>query len=170
VGIFGYGNAGSSLAKKLTGFGCQVIAYDKYLDKLPDNNARMVNLKTFFDEAEVVSLHIPLTDETHGMVNLEFFNKFAKPIIFLNTSRGEIVPLADLKAVVEDKKVKMAALDVLECEKLDKMTAKQAAAFSWLKDSGKVIFTPHVAGWTVESYRRINVVLVEKIAAFLDHG
>jgi D-3-phosphoglycerate dehydrogenase / 2-oxoglutarate reductase len=104
------------------------------------------------------------------MVNLEFFNKFAKPIIFLNTSRGEIVPLADLKAVVEDKKVKMAALDVLECEKLDKMTAKQAAAFSWLKDSGKVIFTPHVAGWTVESYRRINVVLVEKIAAFLDHG
>jgi D-3-phosphoglycerate dehydrogenase / 2-oxoglutarate reductase len=167
VGIYGYGNTGSSLAKKLTGFGCQVIAYDKYLDSV-DENAELVDLDTFFKETQILSLHIPLTDETNRMANVDFFRRFSQQLIFLNTSRGEIAPLADLADAIKAELIRMAALDVLECEKLDKMNEQQYTAFNWLKSSGKVIFTPHVAGWTAESHQRLNVVLVEKIAAFLD--
>jgi D-3-phosphoglycerate dehydrogenase / 2-oxoglutarate reductase len=167
VGIYGYGNTGSSLAKKLTGFGCQVIAYDKYLDSV-NENAELVDLDTFFKETQILSLHIPLTDETNRMANVDFFRRFSQQLIFLNTSRGEIAPLADLADAIKAELIRMAALDVLECEKLDKMNEQQYTAFNWLKSSGKVIFTPHVAGWTAESHQRLNVVLVEKIAAFLD--
>lgn len=170
VGIFGYGNTGSAFAEKLSGFGCRVIAYDKYIDLSGDINAQLVDLDTFFNETQVLSLHIPLTDETYHLANAAFFTRFAHQLIFLNTSRGEIAPLYDLVQAVETNKIRLAGLDVLECEKLDKMTDQQSAAFNWLKESGKVIFTPHVAGWTIESYQRLNVVLVEKIEAFLDRG
>jgi D-3-phosphoglycerate dehydrogenase len=170
VGIFGYGNAGSALAKKLRGFGCRVIAYDKYLDKIEDSHAELVDLKTFYRETEVLSMHVPLTDETNQLADTEFFNKFTHAIIFLNTSRGEIAPLNDIAKAIEDKKILQAGLDVLECEKFSKMTDEQSNTFNLIKESGKVLFTPHVAGWTFESYRRINVVLVEKIGAFLDRG
>jgi D-3-phosphoglycerate dehydrogenase / 2-oxoglutarate reductase len=169
VGIFGYGNTGSSLAKKLTSFGCQVIAYDKYLDS-GDENAKLVHLDTFFKETEILSLHIPLTAETNHMANVDFFERFSQQLIFLNTSRGEIAPLADLVQAIKGELIRMAALDVLECEKLDKMNEQQSSDFNWLKSSEKVIFTPHVAGWTAESHQRLNVVLVEKIGAFLDRS
>ena len=170
VGIYGYGNTGSAFAKKLSGFGCRVIAYDKYLVKSDNNYAEMVDLDTLFREAHVLSLHLPLTDETYHLANTEFFDRFAHQLIFLNTSRGEIAPLNDLMLAVKKEKIKLAGLDVLDCEKLDKMNEQQSVAFNWLKKSEKVIFTPHVAGWTDESYQRLNVVLVEKIEAFLDRG
>jgi D-3-phosphoglycerate dehydrogenase / 2-oxoglutarate reductase len=170
VGIYGYGNTGSALAEKLSGFGCRVIAYDKYLDNSDNNFAELVNLDTFFNETQVLSLHLPLTDETYHLANSDFFNKFTRQLIFLNTSRGEIAPLKDIKKAIATNKIKLAGLDVLECEKLDKMNVHQTEVFNWLKESGKVIFTPHVAGWTDESYKRLNVVLVEKIVAFLDRG
>jgi len=170
VGIFGYGNAGSTLAKKLKGFGCRVIAYDKYLDKTDDSDAELVDLKTFYRETEILSMHLPLTNETDQLASTEFFNKFTHSIIFLNTARGEIAPLNDILKAIEDKKILQVGLDVLECEKFAKMTDDQSNTFNRLKESGKALFTPHVAGWTFESYRRINVVLVEKIGAFLDRG
>lgn len=170
VGIYGYGNTGSAFARKLSGFGCRVIAYDKYLDKYDNNNAELVDLAALFKETQVLSLHLPLTDETYYLANADFFKKFAHQLIFLNTSRGEIAPLKDIVLAIESNKIRMAGLDVLECEKLDEMNEQQSAAFNWLKESGKVIFTPHVAGWTTESYQRLNVVLVEKIEAFLDRG
>ncbi|RLD21196.1 MAG: phosphoglycerate dehydrogenase [Bacteroidetes bacterium] len=170
VGIFGYGNAGSTLAKKLKGFGCRVIAYDKYLDKTDDSDAELVDLKTFYRETEILSMHLPLTNETDQLASTEFFNKFTHSIIFLNTARGEIAPLNDILKAIEDKKILQVGLDVLECEKFAKMTDDQSNTFNRLKESGKVLFTPHVAGWTFESYQRINVVLVEKIGAFLDRG
>lgn len=170
VGIYGYGNTGSAFAKKLSGFGCRVIAYDKYLDKSDNNYAELVDLDTIFKETQILSLHLPLTDETFHLANNDFFNKFTHQLIFLNTSRGEIAPLKDLKKAVELTKIKLAGLDVLECEKFDKMNVHQSEAFNWLKDSGKVLFTPHVAGWSDESYQRLNVVLVEKIEAFLDRA
>ena len=124
----------------------------------------------FFKESQILSLHLPLTVETDKFVNKAFFEKFAKPIIFINTSRGEIAPLNDILQALNTGIISMAALDVLECEKFSKMTDEQTITFKRIKDSGKVLFTPHVAGWTHESYRRINVVLVEKIGAFLDRG
>ena len=170
VGIYGYGNTGSTLARKLAGFGCRIIAYDKYLEGVEDKYAELVDLDTFFKESQILSLHIPLTVETDKMANKAFFEKFAKPIIFINTSRGEIAPLNDIQEALNTGKISMAGLDVLECEKFSKMTDEQTNTFNRIKESGKVLFTPHIAGWTHESYRRINVVLVEKIGAFLDRG
>ena len=170
VGIYGYGNTGSTLARKLAGFGCRIIAYDKYLEGVEDKYAELVDLDTFFKESQILSLHIPLTVETDKLANKAFFEKFAKPIIFINTSRGEIAPLNDIQEALNTGKISMAGLDVLECEKFSKMTDEQTNTFNRIKESGKVLFTPHVAGWTHESYRRINVVLVEKIGAFLDRG
>ena len=168
VGIYGYGNTGAAFAKRLAGFGCRVIAYDKYLTEADDNNAELVDLDTFYNETQVLSLHLPLTDETYHLANIDFFNRYTNQLIFLNTSRGEIAPLSDLMLAFNTNKVRLAGLDVLECEKLDKMNESQSKAFKWLKESDKVIFTPHVAGWTAESYQRLNAVLVEKIEAFLD--
>ena len=169
VGIYGYGNTGSSVAKKLAGFGCRVIAYD-ILDKEPDGHADIVDLPTIYRETDVLSLHIPLTADTHQLANGDFFKKFSKPLIFINTSRGEIAPLAALKEAIGNNNICLAGLDVLECEKFARMTDQQKRDFNWLKESGKVHFTPHVAGWTKESYERINVVLADKIAAFLEQG
>ena len=170
VGIIGYGNTGSSLAKKLSGFGCKVIAYDKYLEVISDANAQQVDILTLYKQTNILSLHLPLTNETRALASASFFRKFENLLIFINTSRGEIAPLADLRSALENGNVQNVGLDVLECEKLDKMSGEQIADFNWLKESGKVLFTPHVAGLTKESYVRINEVLVEKIGAFLDHG
>jgi D-3-phosphoglycerate dehydrogenase len=147
-----------------------VIAYDKYLEALPDNNAKMVDLYTLYNETQVLSMHIPLTDETRNLTSIEFFNRFEQELVFLNTSRGEIAPLKDILLAIQSNKISMAGLDVLECEKLDEMNEEQEMAFQALKNSGKILFTPHIAGWTQESYQRINAVLVEKIGAFLDRG
>ena len=102
------------------------------------------------------------------MINQSFLEKFRKPIFFINVSRGEIAPLGEIRQALANGLIRKSALDVLECEKFNLMNAEQLENFNWLKDSGKVIFTPHIAGWTHESYARINEVLVEKIVHFLD--
>lgn len=163
VGIIGYGNMGGSLAKKLQSFGCKVIAYDKYHTEFTNDWAQSVSLKELQAQADILSLHIPLTDETLNMTSGTFFNDFKKNILFINTSRGEVAPLASIVEAMQKGKIVKAALDVLENEKLNKLTPEQTKNMKWLKDSGRVIFTPHVAGWTIESYIRINEVLVQKI-------
>ena len=167
VGIIGLGNSGLAVAKKLSGFGCQIIAYDKYLEQSTHPNY-LTDLNTLFSEADILSLHIPLTHETRAMINQSFLEKFRKPIFFINVSRGEIAPLGEIRRALANGLIRKSALDVLECEKFNLMNAEQLENFNWLKDSGKVIFTPHIAGWTHESYARINEVLVEKIVHFLD--
>jgi D-3-phosphoglycerate dehydrogenase / 2-oxoglutarate reductase len=165
VGIIGYGNMGSSLAKKLESFGCKVIAYDKYHPDFNDSYALSVSLKQLMEETDILSLHTPLTDETLGMTSGNFFQKFKKNIIFINTSRGEIAPLNSIEVAINNGKILKAALDVLENEKLQTLELDQSRSLAFLKQSEKVIFTPHVAGWTTESYIRINEVLVKKISA-----
>lgn len=118
-----------------------------------------------YDQTDVLSLHIPLTAETRGMVNLGFLNRFKKSIIVLNTARGEIVPLQDLLSAMEQNKVRGAALDVLENEKLTTLTPEQRKVLISLGKRSNVIFTPHIAGWTFESHVKINVALVDKIKA-----
>ena len=120
-------------------------------------------MENIFQEADIVSLHIPLTQETRKMVDMRYFNQFQKDIVLINTARGEIVALADLAQAVEKGKVKGVALDVLENEKLSQFTAVQQQSFNYLKSKSNVIFTPHIAGWTFESHVKINVALVEKI-------
>ncbi|MFY7909836.1 MAG: 2-hydroxyacid dehydrogenase [Emticicia sp.] len=165
VGIIGYGNNGSETAKRFRAFGCKVLAYDKYKTSFSDEFVEEASLERIFDEAEVLSLHIPLTSESSQMVNNEFLASFKHNIFFVNASRGEIVSLSALADSLDEGKVKGACLDVLENEKLQKLTLDQQVVFERLKSSERVIFTPHIAGWTFESYVKINEVLVEKIAS-----
>ena len=170
VGIIGYGNNGSATARRLSGFGCRVLCYDKFRTDYGDAYAQATPLAQLLAEANVISLHIPLTDETHKWVDDEWIMAINKPFYLLNMARGEIVSLAALVRGLESGKVRGACLDVLENEKLAKLTETsdrpdQQITFDYLRHSDKVILTPHIAGWTHESYVRINEVLVRQISS-----
>ncbi|MCU0445397.1 MAG: NAD(P)-binding domain-containing protein [Microscillaceae bacterium] len=167
LAIIGYGNIGQTLARLLSGFACKVLVYDKYDNGFATQYAQEATMEQIFAEADIVTLHIPLTEETRNMVNAEYLQRFSKNIILLNTARGEIVSLPDLQAALESGKVLGAGLDVLENEKIDALTPTQQATFDYLIQSDRVILSPHVAGWTYESYIRINEVLVDKLQDFL---
>jgi len=163
IGIIGFGNMGHAFAKRLTGFGCKILVYDKYKHGFTNEFWQEADMDQIFAETEILSLHIPLTDETRGMVNTDYLSKFRKKIILINTARGEIIPLSDLAESFSMGFVRGAALDVLENEKLNELTSVQREGFRNLITGGNVIFTPHIAGWTFESHVKINVALVEKI-------
>lgn len=163
VGIIGYGNNGSATAKRLNGFGCKVLAYDKYRDNYGDDFAQESSLEQIMQEADILSLHIPLSDETRYLINQDFIDRFSKPFYLLNLSRGEIVKLNAVVSGLKSGKIKGACLDVLENEKIKSLTAEQQESFDYLCTSDKVVLTPHIGGWTHESYRRINEVLVRQI-------
>jgi D-3-phosphoglycerate dehydrogenase len=166
VGIIGYGNTGREFARRVGAFGCPVLAYDKYQQDYGDAFAEASSLEAIFEQADVLSLHVPLTTETLGWVDEAFLGRFHKSIYLVNTARGEIVPLAGLVAALKSGKVHGACLDVLENEKLAMLNPDQRVAFEALAASDRVLLTPHVAGWTHESYHKINLVLVEKMARF----
>lgn len=163
IGIIGFGNMGEAFAKRLSGFGCKILVYDKYKHGFTNQFWREADMSQIFEETDILSLHVPLTAETRGMVNTVYLSRFKKIIILLNTARGEIIPLTDLAEAFRMGKVRGAALDVLENEKLNELTNLQKEAFRNLIAGGNVIFTPHIAGWTFESHIKINVALVEKI-------
>ncbi|HPH47132.1 MAG TPA: NAD(P)-dependent oxidoreductase, partial [Chryseolinea sp.] len=138
IGIIGYGNMGQAFAKRLSGFGCTVLAYDKYKTSFSDTFCTEVDLKTIFSETDILSLHIPLTVETKLMVNKEFLSQFNKKIILMNTARGEIVSLFDIAAALENGKVRGVALDVLENEKLNTLTQQQMSTFNLMRKKTNV--------------------------------
>jgi D-3-phosphoglycerate dehydrogenase len=163
VGIIGYGFMGSSFARKLSGFGVKVIAYDKYKTGFSDAYATEVSMEEIVKHSDVLSLHVPLTAETRQMVDDEYLFHFKKPIFFISTARGEVTNTQAVLNAIESGKIKGAALDVLEVEKFPKLAEQ-----SWypaLVNSGKVLLSPHVAGWTFDSYRKISEVLAEKLQA-----
>lgn len=163
VGLIGYGNNGRATARRLSGFGCRVLAYDKYRTGYGDEFAGEATMDALFEEADVISLHIPLADETRRMVDTAWIGQMRKPFYLLNIARGEIVSLAALVQGLQSGKIRGAGLDVLENEKLNSLTPEQQAAFDYLRTSDRVVLTPHVAGWTHESYTRINEVLVRQL-------
>ena len=163
VGLIGFGNNGRATAQRLSGFGCRVLAYDKFLTNYGGALAQEATITEIMAEADVLSLHIPLTDDTRMMVNDAFIDQFAKPFYLINIARGEIVSLEAVVRGLQQGKIRGACLDVLENEKLAKLTPGQQAAFDYLRQSDRVVLTPHVAGWTHESYVRINEVLVRQI-------
>ena len=161
VGIIGYGFMGQSFAKRLSGFGVEVIAYDKYKTGFSDRYAREVSMEEIVRLSDVVSLHVPLTKETKYLFSEEFLLHFRKPIFLINTSRGKVVQTTAVLQGIKDGKILGACLDVLEVEKFPAMG--EQAWFEELRQSGKVLLTPHVAGWTFESYRKISEVMAEKL-------
>jgi D-3-phosphoglycerate dehydrogenase / 2-oxoglutarate reductase len=126
---------------------------------------REVSMNEIFEQTDILSLHIPLTEETRGMFSEDFFKRFKKEIWLINTARGEIIPLSVLNKVLKTEKLRGAALDVLENEKLKMMNEQERKNFQELAASKKALLTPHVGGWTFESYVRINEILVNKIKA-----
>ncbi len=163
VGLIGYGNNGSATGKRLSGFGCRVLAYDKFKKNYSDANASEASLEQIQDEADIVSLHIPLTEESFHLVDGSFIDRMKKPFYLVNAARGEVADLSAVVAGLKSGKIKGACLDVLENEKLDRLTPTQREVFDYLAGSGNVVLTPHVGGWTHESYVRINEVLCRQI-------
>ena len=165
IGIIGYGNMGRSFAKRLSGFDCMVLAYDKYKKDYSDAYARESSLEEIFAQSDVLSFHVPLTEETKFMANASFFDKFSKPFYLINTSRGKVVKTKDLLEAIRAGKIKGVGLDVLEFEafsnEFDSTSLPEELKELFLMDN--VVFSPHVAGWTVESYYKLPYYLAEKI-------
>ncbi|RZS96927.1 2-hydroxyacid dehydrogenase [Cecembia calidifontis] len=163
VGILGYGNMGSAFAKKLIGFDVRIIAYDRYKTKFGNEFVEEVDFETLTEQADILSLHVPLTQETKGFLTYEVLRKFRKPIYLINTARGEIISFSTLNKAFDEGILKGAVLDVLENEKFDSFTEDQKKEFERLASRENILFSPHIAGWTFQSYEKINRVLIEKI-------
>ncbi len=168
VGIIGYGHMGKAFAKKLKGFEVEVLCYD-IKPNVGDDNATQVSLETLQKRVEVLSLHTPETPLTKQMVNLQFITKFTQPFWLINTARGSSVVTKDLLFALESGQILGAGLDVLEYEKssFEALFSDRTLpeAFIKLMQSEKVLLSPHVAGWTKESHRKLAQTIVDKIQA-----
>ena len=170
IGIIGYGNTGSAFAQRLKGFDVRVISYDKYKNNYSDEYVTESTLEDIFRETDILSLHIPLTEETEFIVNNTFINKFKKNIYLINTSRGKIIKTDDLVESIEKGKILGCALDVLEYESTsfeELHGQKMPDALTFLINSDKVVLSPHIAGLTFESAEKSGRVLADKIISYL---
>jgi D-3-phosphoglycerate dehydrogenase / 2-oxoglutarate reductase len=167
VGIVGYGNTGSAVAKKLSGFGCRTIAYDKYKQNYSNDFVEEVDLEYLMTESDVISFHIPLTAETSGWICDNWINNVTKNFVLLNLSRGGIMKTTDVIEGLKSGKISALGCDVLENEILESFNSNQRQAFEWLNDQENVVITPHIGGWTTESYERISNVLAKKIETWV---
>lgn len=163
IGIIGYGNTGMAVAKKLSGFETTVLAYDKYKTNYTDAYVKESAMSELQAQCDIVSLHVPLTSETSKLVTAEWIDRFHKPIVLLNLARGGIVDLAHLCTQLQLGKVVGVGLDVLENENLQLLTHNQQSVFNTLIALPQVVLSPHVGGWTQESYQKISEVLLQKI-------
>jgi D-3-phosphoglycerate dehydrogenase len=167
IGIIGYGNMGSAFAQRLKGFEANVIAYDKYKYNYSDEFVTEKRLEDIFEQTDILSIHVPLTEETQFMVNHEFINLFKKDIYILNTARGKVLKTDDLVKNIKLGKVLGAALDVLEYEQTSFERLHSAndlpETFQYLIETNKVVLTPHIAGWTHESNIKLSEILADKI-------
>lgn len=169
VGIIGYGNMGSAFAQRLQGFEARVISYDKYKHNYSDENNIESSMDEIFGQTDILSLHVPLTEETTHLVNDDFLRRFQKNIWLINTSRGKVINTADLVKNLVSGKVTGAALDVLEYEdtSFESISMKMPEELTFLIRAENVILTPHIAGWTHESNVKLARVLMEKIRKIL---
>ena len=166
VGIIGYGNMGTAFAERLKGFAVKVLVYDKYKKGFGNSFIIETTLEHLYEEADIVSLHTPITDETNYLINDSFINNFKKKIYIINTARGKCLNTADLVKNIKTGKVLGACLDVLEYEMTsfeNLETTTLPEAFQYLIQSNKVLLSPHIAGWTMESNEKIAKILAEKI-------
>lgn len=163
IGIIGFGNTGSSFVNLLKNFDLELLVYDKY----KQNYEYKSSLKEIFEKAEILSLHVPLNDETKKYIDKSFINKMKKPFYLINTSRGQCVDTKALIRGIKENKVKGACLDVFEHEKTSFEKLKRNRDLTFLLNSNKTILTPHIAGWTTESYFKIAKILSEKIISEL---
>jgi len=163
VGIFGFGNMGKAFSKRLKGFDVRVLAYDKYKKGFGSTRVEEASWEAVKMEADLLSIHVPLTDETRDFFTIEELRTFSKPFWLVNTARGEVIRLETLNQALDEGILKGVVLDVLENEKFQRFTPAQQEQFARLAQRENVLFSPHVAGWTAESYVKINLVLLKQI-------
>ena len=163
IGIIGYGNTGQAFAKKLQGFNCQILSYDKYKQGFGDKYVTESNMESIYDNCDIISLHVPLNHETQHLINAEFINKMKKPFYLLNTSRGSVISNKDLVKGLDKKQILGAALDVIENESFKFNSIHPDSNFTYLVNCKNVIITPHIAGLSKESNKKLSEVLMNKI-------
>lgn len=167
IGIIGFGNTGSAFAKLLSSFNVKILAYDKYKFGFGHEQVIESSLEKIKKEADIISFHLPLTEETKHIANGDFFKSLKKNPYILNTSRGGIVDTKELSEAVKNDLIKGAALDVLENENLSEFTESERIDFSFLSSSERVLLTPHIAGYSFEATYQMSAVLLKKIEPFL---
>ena len=164
VGIIGYGNMGKSFANKLKGFNCNVICYD-IKKNLGDLNSRQVSLNELKNKSEIISLHIPLSVSTKKMINRDFISQIKNPFWLINTARGNVIETDDIVEALKSKKILGAALDVLEYESssFESIFKKNIESLDYLIKAKNVILSPHIAGWTYESHKKLAQIILNKV-------
>ncbi len=163
VGVIGYGNTGSSFAQLLQPFNVTVLAYDKYKDGFASEYIRECNLEQISRYADVISFHVPLTEETFHMAGESFFSSLKNKPFFISTCRGEVTDTNALINALSENKIAGAALDVLENEHLNSYSSSEEEQFKELINNPKVIITPHIAGYSEESFFKMSSFLIQKL-------
>jgi D-3-phosphoglycerate dehydrogenase / 2-oxoglutarate reductase len=165
IGIIGVGHTGGALAQKLKGFGLTILGNDKFKNQLSPNldHVQLVDLETICKKSDIISFHLPLTEDTKHLGNQDFFNKCRPGVIIINTSRGEVIKTKDLNSFLKTGKIAAACLDVFENEKVSTFTEEEKQDYFELAANKNVLMTPHVAGWTHQSLERIALLMLNRI-------
>lgn len=163
IGIIGFGNTGARFAQLLSSFGCRILVYDKYKNGITDSFVEVVSLEAIMEEATIISIHLPLNKETAHLVDDHFFKSLKKKPILINTARGGIVETNALIEALQTEMISGAVLDVLENEKLGKLNDNEKTQLSFLTQHPAVVITPHIAGYTHESFIKLGSILLEKL-------
>ncbi len=163
VGLIGFGNTGQAFAKLLQAFDVTILAYDKYKENFGSKKVREANVDHICRYADVISFHVPLTDETRYMAGANFFNTLKQKPFIINTSRGSVIETTELITALKNNLISGAALDVLENEKMSEQNNEQKAGLDYLLQQDNVLITPHIAGYSHEAFLKMSQVVLKKL-------